>query len=56
MAPLFQPDDVIGDQVEHGVFAGSSEGLARDLTSFLDARHTSKFMFFVCLFVCFDCG
>lgn len=43
MALLFESDDVIRDEVEHSVFAGSTnEGLAGDLASFLDARCTSN--------------
>lgn len=43
MALLFESDDVIRDEVEHSVFAGSTnEGLARGLASFLEARCTSN--------------
>lgn len=38
MALLFEPDDVIRDQVEHSVFTGlTNEGLARGVPSFF--RH-----------------
>lgn len=43
MALLFESDDVIKDEVEHSVFAGSTnEGLAKGLASFLEARCTSN--------------